>query len=127
MAGWLGILKSVPWGDVVSKAPQIAEGAKSLWSAVERKIRPADSVTAAADTDLDAQPLANRIAALDGRLNDLQRQLATSSDLIRSLAEQNTQLIARIDKLQRRQRWLTAGLVASGAAAVVALLLALNR
>jgi hypothetical protein len=29
--GWLAVLQLVPWSDVISNAPKIAEGAKKLW------------------------------------------------------------------------------------------------
>lgn len=31
--GWLTILKSVPWAEVISNAPKVAEGARKLWNA----------------------------------------------------------------------------------------------
>ena len=32
--GWLMVLQSVPWSDVIKNAPKLAEGAKKLWDAV---------------------------------------------------------------------------------------------
>lgn len=121
MAGWIGLLKSVPWGEVVGNAPKIAEGAKSLWSKVSNKIRPGDG-TPAPDTDAGPEtPLASRIAVLEDGQRELRGQLATSSDLIRSLAEQNAQLVVRLDALQRRQRWLVLALLALAVAGAWAL------
>jgi hypothetical protein len=34
---WLSVIKLVPWGEVISNAPKVAEGAKKLWSAVSRE------------------------------------------------------------------------------------------
>ena len=110
MAGWIGILKSVPWGEVVSNAPKIADGAKSLWSAVSKRIRPDDETATKADA-APGTPLATRLTVLEDQQRELRDQLATSSELIRSLAEQNAQLVARLDTLRRGLRWLTAGLL----------------
>jgi hypothetical protein len=109
MAGWLGLLKVVPWGDVMSNAPKIAEGAKSLWSAVAKKVRPGDETTAESAVSASDTPLSTRIAALEESQRELRAQLTTSSDLIRSLAEQNAQLVVRLDALRSRLRWLTLG------------------
>ena len=125
MAGWIGLLKHVPWGEVVSNAPKIAEGAKSLWGTVSKRLRPESEVTEAAEAPPagdDVQPLATRLAALEAQQHELRAQLATSSDLIRSLAEQNTQLVARLDALRRQLRWALFGLVLCGGLAVAALL-----
>ena len=105
--GWVGLLKSVPWGDVVSNAPKIADGAKSLWNTVAKKVRPGDDANSAPAEEAPDASLVTRLAVLESGMSDLQRQIVTSSELIRSLAEQNTQLVARIDALQSRLRWLT--------------------
>lgn len=122
MAGWLGLLKSVPWNEVVSNAPKIAEGAKSLWGAVSKRIRAGDDETAPEAGSSPENNLAARIATLEASQRELHAQLATSSELIRSLAEQNAQLVTRLDVLRLRLRWLGAALLLVGGAAVAALL-----
>lgn len=122
MAGWLGLLKSVPWNEVVSSAPKLAEGAKSLWGAVSKRIRADDEGAAPGADSGPENNLAARMARLEQSQRELHTQLATSSDLIRSLAEQNAQLVARLDILRLRLRWLTAALLLVCGAAVAALL-----
>lgn len=122
MAGWLGLLKSVPWNEVVSNAPKIAEGAKSLWGAVSKRIRAGDDETAPAAESSPENNLAARIATLEASQRELHAQLATSSELIRSLAEQNAQLVTRLDVLRLRLRWLGVALLLVGGVAVAALL-----
>lgn len=122
MAGWLGLLKIVPWNDVVSNAPKIAEGAKSLWGAVSKRIRAGDEAAAPGADSSPENNLAARIALLEENQRELHAQLAASSDLIRSLAEQNAQLVARLDVFRLRLRWLTAALLLVGGVAVAALL-----
>lgn len=122
MAGWLGLLKMVPWNDVVSNAPKIAEGAKSLWGAVSKRIRAGDEAAAPAGGSGPENNVAARVAMLEESQRELHAQLATSSELIRSLAEQNAQLVARLDLLRLRLRWLAVALLVVGGAAVAALL-----
>jgi hypothetical protein len=112
--GWLGLLKAVPWGDVVSNAPKIADGAKSLWNTVAKKVRPGDPAQAGTATDPE-QTIEQRVTTLEAGQAELGRQLIASTELIRSLADQNGQLIARLDALRSRLLWL-------GAIAAVALL-----
>ena len=123
MAGWLGLLKVVPWGEVMTNAPKIAEGAKSLWSAVAKKVRPGDETMAESTADASDAPLSARLAALEDSQRELRAQLATTSDLIRSLAEQNAQLVVRLDALRSRLRWLTLGAAVLLVAGAMTLLL----
>lgn len=92
--GWMTILSNVPWSDVIRNAPAVAEGAKKLWKKVGSDAR-RDKLTD------DGSP-EERIAALHARVDELQAQMLTSSEVIQSLAEQNAQLIARIETGRRR-------------------------
>lgn len=121
--GWLSVLKLVPWGDVISNAPKIADEARKLWNGVAKKpIRPqhphskgqaALSPVAQSIVDLEAQ-LGEAVAEI-GRLH---HQMLESSELIRALADQNTQLIKRVEETRVRILWL-AGLVAVMGVAVI--------
>ena len=125
---WLTVLSNVPWKDVISTAPEVAEGAKKLWKAVGKK-------SAAGEEDgTNAEPLASAenqtIATLDARIHALKADVAalnqamlSSSELIKALAEQNTQLIRSIEIF--RGRVLRLGLVT--VTAVIIALLALYR
>ena len=53
--------------------------------------------------------------------------MLASSELIKALAEQNTQLILRIETQRRRMAWLAAALVLVGMAALASLVLLLVR
>jgi hypothetical protein len=119
---WLAVLKSVPWADVVSNAPVVTEGAKKLWNAVAKK---APQPQSQSDGREDPASGAGALTALEARLAaaevaqaELRGQLLASSELIASLAEQNTQLIARIELNRMRLLWLAA---AGGVLALVAL------
>ena len=105
MAGWLTALKLVPWVDVVRSAPQIAEGARKLWQTVGRN--KAERPAAGAAISSPAATEGNEpLAALTTRVLALERELADATELIHSLAEQDKQLIAQIERLQHRERWL---------------------
>ena len=108
--GWLTVLKSVPWSEVIHNAPVVVDGAKKLWGAVSRQPQPTAPAPAA--------PAANPIPALEGRIDvleaalaDQHAQLLASSELIKALADQNVQLIGRIDALRRMLMWLGAASV----------------
>jgi hypothetical protein len=115
--GWLTVLKLVPWGDVIENAPKVASGAKKLWNSVSKKpapvLAPGDASQAAATGAHAGQQdtvaaLAAQVAALQVATADLQQQMVDSSALIRSLAEQNTQLIERLDATRKRLAALVA-------------------
>lgn len=100
--GWLSVIKLVPWGDVISNAPKVAEGAKKLWSAVSNKPPALDLPVTRAQPALspEAQSMATRqaqLAATEAAVSDLHDQMLESSELIKALADQNTQLIKRVE------------------------------
>lgn len=123
---WLSVLKMVPWGDVISNAPKVTEGAKKLWSAVAGQgAAPQASATPAT---VGAGPEDDALAGLSARLTQaqaaidgLQQQMLSSTELIKSLAEQNTQLIKRVEANRVRVLWLI-GLNLVLAAAILVLL-----
>jgi hypothetical protein len=111
---WIGAVKAVPWGDVIAAAPSVVQGANALWERVARR-RGRDDTAPASSV---GQPDADRIAALEGAVQELQKEALASSRLIRTLAEQNAQLIAQADALQLRLRVLAL----AGAGLLVAVL-----
>ena len=121
MAGWMTVLKRVPWGDVLTHAPEIAERARTLWSAVGRK---ADQP--AVETDLATAPdpiagLIQRVSQNENAASELRAQLAACSELLAQMAEQNRLLIARMEALRRNSKWLALVASVSLAAALSAL------
>ena len=111
--GWLMILQSVPWSEVIANAPKLADGAKKLWNAVAGKPalpkQPASDRPAAVST---ASPtlaaLEARTVALEAAVSDLHGQMFASSELIKALAEQNALLVKRVEANRVRVFWLTA-------------------
>jgi hypothetical protein len=130
-AGWMSVLKMVPWSDVISSAPKVADGAKKLWSTVAKKAgvagESAPEEPTAEPQDLPATELLallqGQLARQEAGLADLRQQLLSSTALVQSLAEQNAQLVQRVEANRVRVRWLTlaVALLGMGLAAVWAL------
>lgn len=125
--GWLTVLKLVPWGDVIENAPKVAQGAKKLWGSVGKKSVPHEPSTftptppgqgALSGQDAAVAALQLQVAELQAVTADLHQQMVESSALIQSLAEQNTQLIQRVEV--NRKRVLVLGVLMLVLAVVVA-------
>ncbi len=110
--GWMTILSSVPWGEVITRAPAVADGAKKLWQRVGK----GKATVPAAAGEMDS------LGQLQGRIADLEAEMLASSELIRALAEQNAQLVARLDGMRRLAWVLGLGVIAGLALAGFALL-----
>lgn len=131
-AGWWTVLKTVPWSDVISAAPQVANGARRLWDTVNRRPGTVDAATGqtpevAAQEDDIIGILIARSEQGEAQLDDLRNQMRSASELIANLADQNAQLIAKVDVQRRKLAWLG---VTAGAAlllAVAALILVAVR
>jgi hypothetical protein len=110
-AAWLSVLKMVPWGDVISNAPKVTEGAKKLWGAVAGQGSAPEAPTPEPTENSGSQAqalseLAARLARAQAAIDGLHAQMLSSTELIQSLAEQNTQLIRRVEANRLRLRWL---------------------
>ena len=109
--GWLTVLKMVPWGDVIENAPKVAQGAKKLWNTVGKKPVPQATSDSPQVVPGQGTPVGHEamLVALQAQVADLQmttadlhQQMLQSSALIQSLAEQNTQLIGRVELNRKR-------------------------
>ena len=122
--GWLTVLQMVPWGDVISNAPKVAEGAKKLWKTVGKKSTdpslPSDMIEPPLKPDAQTMGMLQaRLVALETTTRELHQQMLDSSELIKTLAEQNAQLIQRIELARVRFLILT-GATALGFVVAVA-------
>ena len=129
---WLTVLQSVPWTDVLANAPKVAEGAKKLWGSLRGRASAPEATPARADARPQdkADELARlqaRIAAIEAATAELHEQMTASAELIKALAEQNTQLIQRAELSRRRIFWLSLACALTGLMAVVSLAVALSR
>lgn len=130
--GWLSIIQLVPWSDVIRNAPKVAEGAKKLWNTVSRK-QPALEVPAASVEPVltpEVQSIAllqAQLAAAEAAISDLHQQMLESTELITALADQNTQLIRRVEVNRIRVLWLAGITVVLGIVAAIGLAMTLAR
>ena len=130
--GLLSVLQMVPWGDVIGNAPKVADGAKKLWSAVAKKPPSAELPAASARPALspEAQSIAIlqvQLVAAEAAVSDLHNQMVASSELIKALADQNTQLIKRVEANRIRVLWLSGATVVLGVVVAVNLVMTLAR
>jgi len=115
--GWMTILKTLPWSEVLEHAPLVADGAKKLWDRVGRR---SEATGESGPAGSAANSTEARLAALEARAAELQEQMLASSALIKDLAEQNAQLVRR---LQIQRRWVAAlGLAVAAALIGVAVI-----
>jgi hypothetical protein len=99
VAGWLTAFKVIPWGDVIAAAPTVARGARKLWDSIRDE--PARSAVGPAPDSPEG-----RARALESQLADMRKELAASTELINSLAQQNQRLVEAVGILRVRTRAL---------------------
>jgi hypothetical protein len=129
---WLAVLTSVPWKDVINNAPKVADGAKKLWNSIGKKSPVPEKEAPSEQTNISSEAktineLQAQLAAVEASVADLHEQMLASSELIKSLAEQNTQLIKRIELNRVRVVWLTGATVIFGIVARSGFVLTLIR
>lgn len=97
---WLSILKLIPWMDVIYNAPALAKNAKKFWKAVARETSAMPSVQATANTgakeDETLYALQTQVHSMQTAVLHLQQQMLESSQLMKTLADQNAQLARRV-------------------------------
>lgn len=108
---WISLLKAVPWKDVIATAPILTENAKKLWHSAVKK--PSEEVAFSLDDKASDAPKVENITSLSVKLNALEKsvlalhkQILTTSELLKDLADQNNELIRRVEKNRKRIWWL---------------------
>lgn len=99
MVGWITTFKVIPWADVIAAAPTVARGAQKLWTAVRH--RGSDAPAAGGPESAEG-----RLQALEAQVEELRKEIAVSSKLINSLADQNARLVEAVGILRDRTRAL---------------------
>ncbi|MEO6147763.1 MAG: hypothetical protein ABIT70_12120 [Sulfuriferula sp.] len=118
----LSAFKIIPWSDVLTAAPYIVQGAEKLWNVIARKpIQGHDDegVGAEASQVQSLAALDARVHALELQNTELHKEVLLSSELIKSLAQQNIQLVRVVDILRVRTRILMGCCGVLGVAAVM--------
>lgn len=126
------VLKMVPWGEVISKAPEIADGAKKLWKAVAKKPSASDAAVESPSSEpspgvVSLSSLQTQLATAEARISDLHTQMLESTKLIEALADQNAQLVKRLEVNRIRTVWLTGAVAVLGVVTVLTLVATLSR
>lgn len=130
--GWLAILTAVPWVEVMRKAPEVAESAKKLWKTIAKKsskseleVRTEHTVFASEDQEISW--FKERLTAIEAANSDLRNQMLTLAELIQALADQNAQLIIRIELNRIRILRLAALTIFIGLIAVYCMISIISR
>ncbi len=119
----LKVATQIPWDKVIELAPTVAEKAGTLWKSItgKNKLHSVDksSVYPTYSAELsESDILKARIDILEERVASLEEQIQASSGLLKTLAEQNTALVQRIEL--NRTRLIRQSLIFAGVGAVLA-------
>ncbi len=95
-------LKAVPWSTIIANAPLVVDSAKKLVALVRSKPPVTAAGPSPADTLADG-PHAD-VAALQARIRQLEEEQRQASELLRSMAENNAQMVQALDYLRARVR-----------------------
>ncbi|MCL4799629.1 MAG: hypothetical protein KJ025_08590 [Burkholderiales bacterium] len=117
---WLIAFKVIPWGDVIAAAPTVAKTARELWRTL-KKPGPGEAAGTQAPAN-EALPLDEQVRAVRAELADARTQLVSTSELLRTLAEQDEKLIAAVEALRVRTRVLLYACIVLAAACLWLLL-----
>ncbi len=115
------VLANIPWGQVVESAPKIAQGAGRLWETVRKRGEPSPPAEDTPQAPSDLQQLQQHTQALQAQVQALEDEMRASAQLVKELADQNAQLVARMQALQRHSRWALVLAVGAGLGAAAAL------
>lgn len=119
----LKVATQIPWEKVIELAPSVAERAGTLWKSIKSKNKrlsvDESSVYTSYTTELSESDLLKaRLERLEERAGSLEEQIQLSAGLLKTLAEQNTSLVQRIEL--HRIRLIRQSLLFAGVGAVLA-------
>lgn len=110
---WMVVLQNIPWREVITNAPRVADEAKKLWTNLSRQRSPLDAKTVPSTTTVfsgegarDLNLMQTKILSLEAQVADLHAQMLESTKLINALAAQNAEFANHIEKNRRRIRLL---------------------
>jgi hypothetical protein len=119
----LKVASQIPWDKVIELAPSVAERAGTLWKSIKSKNKPhpvdESMAYSSYSTELsEGDLLKARLERLEERVGSLEEQLQASAGLLKTLAEQNTSLVQRIEL--HRIRLIRQSLFFAGVGAILA-------
>jgi hypothetical protein len=127
---WFASLRDVPWSKVLGMAPTIVDNGRKLWDHVAKKKAEAAAPAGAKTPPPVPESLAAieiRLAAVEKRAAQLGEEAVSSFDVVRSLAEQHSQLVNAVDVLLVRTRVLVRVIILLAVAIAALFLLVLTR
>ena len=99
--GWVAAFKTIPWAKVLSYAPLILQSATKLWNSVAKK-QPQTPLLESQQQGKTLSAIEARLSSLEQQTSQLRDEIVSSSELIKSLAEQNAELVQTVDILRKR-------------------------
>jgi hypothetical protein len=117
-------LKSLPWSTLLSNAPLLVDGAKKLVSLVKNK--PAPEVPRQAADAFSNDP-ASELGALHLRLLQLEAEQRQTAELLRAMAESQSETAQVLDALRARARLTLRVAVISFASVAILLIWTFTR
>lgn len=129
---WLASLKYVPWSKVISMTPAIVESGGKLWERISSRRTQASTAESPAGQAPPSTPEA--LAAIEIRLMTLEKKSAelgeeavSSFQVVKSIVDQNAQVVQAVDVLLARTQLLVRVSVLLGFVCVALLVLVLAR
>lgn len=119
----LNVASRIPWDRVIELAPTVAEKATTLWNSIKNKNKPVSVDESSEYTSYsmelsESDLLKARLVRVEERVVSLEEQIQLSSELVKTLAEQNTLLVQRIEL--HRIRLVRQSLIFAGVGALLA-------
>lgn len=111
---WPAIFKAIPWSEVVAAAPKVLDQAKRLAAAARRTdTASSGEVKSSASAQGPVNPVIEaRLSGVEKRVEEMGREAVSSAELLKSLAEQNAQLVQALQIVSSKIRRLTVVVVA---------------
>lgn len=129
---WFASLKDVPWSKVIGAAPTIVESGRKLWDKVSSKGAGEDLGDTTQNLAQLPAPAAIaaieiRLAALEKKSAELREETVSSYDVVRSIVDQNLQVVHAVDILLVRTQLLVRVTILLGIVSAALLVLVLTR
>ena len=107
---WIAAFKKIPWTEVMSAAPTVVQGTKTLWDRVRGKAAETSAQNAneaqASPDDATAAGIERRLRVLEAAVSESKSEAQSSAQLVASLAKQNARLVEAVAILRVRTRLL---------------------
>ena len=103
---WSTLIKVIPWTELVTAAPKIVEQARRIAAAARRSRAEAAPAPAPAAPAEPGVTLETRVARLESQIVAMSEEEVSSAELLKSLADQNAQIVAALQAVNARARRL---------------------